>query len=117
AHVPAAGTAVAAGTADHVALAADQVADRDVGDVGGGADHLADELVPDDQRYSHVLLRPAVPRLDVQVGAADAGAQDADEHFAVAGYRLGYVLQPQAGLRMRLDQSPHTASLVIRTRP
>src|SRR5690606_15927449 len=82
AQVPASGEAVAALAAHQVPLAADPVADRDVGDVPAGLDDLADELVPEDQRGGDRLPRPAVPRPDVQVGAADPGAQHLDEHVA-----------------------------------
>ena len=37
-------------------------------------DDLADELMPDDHRHRDRLLRPGVPFVDVQIGAADAGA-------------------------------------------
>src|SRR5262245_28216506 len=67
------GPAVAAVSADQVILAADQVTDGDVADADACLDHLAGELVPGDQPDRHVLLRPVVPVLDVQVGATQTG--------------------------------------------
>ena len=78
AHLAASGTAVAAGAADDVPLAGDQVADRDVVHEGADLDDLAEEFVAGDERGLHSGGRPVVPALDVQVGAADAGAQHAD---------------------------------------
>ena len=50
--------------------------------------------VPDYERDRDGALRPGVPAIDMQVGAADAGAKDADEHIVDADGRLGHVLQP-----------------------
>ena len=57
-----------------------------------------------------VCLRPGVPFVDVQVGAADAGLQHADQHVVDA--RLGHrnVFQPQA----RLGFAFHSAFMVRR---
>ena len=73
AEVPPAGHAVAAAAADDVPLAADEVARLEVGDVRADLDDLADELVADDERHRDRLLRPGVPLVDVEVGAADPG--------------------------------------------
>ena len=51
------------------------VADRDPGDVVAGRDHLANELVADDE--ARVELHP--PVVDVEVRAADAAGLDADD--------------------------------------
>ena len=74
AEMPAAGEAVAAAAADDVAFAADDFAGEKVVHVRADLDDLADELVADDHRHGDRLLRPGVPLVDVQVGAADAGA-------------------------------------------
>ena len=75
AQVPPARHAVAAAAAHEVALAADEVAGREVVDVGSDCDHLADELVADDQSATGtVRCAHASQRVDVKVGAADARA-------------------------------------------
>ena len=88
AQVAAAGHAVAAAAADDVALAADDVAGVEVAHVRPDRDDLADELVADRHRHRDRLLRPGVPLVDVQVGAADAGAADADQDVVDAVLRL-----------------------------
>ena len=109
AQMPAAGQAVAAAAADDVPLAADDLADVKIVDVGADLDDLADELVADDHRHGDRLLRPGVPVVDVQVGAADAGAQHLDQHVVDADRRHRHVVEPQAGLGLLLDQGLHAS--------
>ena len=52
-------------------------------------DDPADEFVPDHQRHGNGLLRPGVPVVDVHVGAADARAQDLDQHVVDADLGQG----------------------------
>ena len=112
AEVPAAGHAVAAATAHEVALAADEVTGREVVDVRSDLDDLAHELVADDHRHRDRALRPGVPGADVQVGAADAGALDADQHVVDADLRL------RAHRRARcLDAPPTSRALSRRHHP
>ena len=72
---------------------------------GSDLDDLADELVADDERDGDRLLRPCVPRVDVQVGAADAGLAHADEDVVDPDLRLGHVLEPESRLGLRLHES------------
>ena len=65
---------------------------------------------PDDHRHGDGLRRPVVPLVDVQVGAADAGAQDLDEHVVDAELRLGHVVEPEPAFGPALDQRFHRAS-------
>ena len=76
--------AVAAAPADQMPLAADEIAGMKVVDVSADLDDLADELVPDHQRDRDGALRPGVPVVDVEIGAADTGAQDTDEQVVDA---------------------------------
>ena len=98
---------MAAEAADDVALAGDEIAGSEVADVGADRDDLADELVADDEPRLDRVLSPLVPRVDMEVGAADAGSQHPDEHLAWPRLRLGHVLQPEAWFRVRLDQRLH----------
>ena len=95
----AAGHAVAAAPTDDVAFRADDLARVDRGDVLAQLDDFAHELMADDQTRLDGVLRPLVPRVDVEVRAADAGAEDTDEDLARTGLRLRHVLQPEAWLR------------------
>src|SRR4029079_9444940 len=83
------GPAIAAGTAHDVTLAGYLIADPDVAHSGAHGDHLAAELMADDERRVHSAGGPVVPCLDVQVGAANASAQHPDLYFAGTRVRLG----------------------------
>jgi hypothetical protein len=107
AQLPAPGHAVAAAAADHVALAAHEVAGVEVADVVSDGNDLAHELVADDERHRDRALRPGVPAVDVHVGAADSGAVHADQDVVDAVLRLGHVLQPQASFRPALHKCAH----------
>jgi hypothetical protein len=100
AEVAAAGQAVAAVAADDVSLAADEIADGIPADVGAHAGDASDELVSDLHRHGNRPLRPCVPLVDVDVGAADGSALNLDEN--VVGSDLGFrdVHQPQPGRRL-----------------
>ena len=52
-----------------------------------------------------VLLRPVVPFVDVQIGAADAGAVDADQDVVDADLRFGNVFEPQPGSALLLTSA------------
>src|SRR5699024_6325364 len=111
AHLTATGTAVAAHPAHHVALAGDAVAHAHVPDLLADLDHLAVELVPG--REGHCIahgLGGGVPVQDVQVGAADPGAQH--PHLHVPGPAAGLLdVRPfQPGPGRRLAQGAHRTS-------
>ena len=113
AEMAAAGEAVAAASADDVAFAADEVAGLEVVDVGADLGDLADEFVADDEGDGDGLLRPGVPVVDVEVGAADAGLEDADLDVVDAGFGFGDVFEPETFFGARLDQGFHCYSLFI----
>ena len=66
-----------------------------------------DEFVADRHGHGNGLLRPVVPFVDVDVGAADAGAQHADQHVVDADLGDVDVFQPQARLAPALHQCFH----------
>src|SRR6266853_1265110 len=105
---PPSGEAVAAAPTDDVPLGSHDLAGVDRRHSITQLHNLADELVADDQRGMDRRLGPLVPGLDVQVGAADARAHDADQHLAGTGLRIGYVPQPQARRRLRFDERLHS---------
>ena len=67
------GETIAAAAADHVAFPADHVPGKEIGDIGAHRFNPADEFVADRHGHGDGLLRPLVPLVDVDVGAADAG--------------------------------------------
>ena len=58
---------------------------------------LADILMADDLWGLDVLLRPLVPFVDMDVGAADRGLVDLDENFSGARHRDRHLPQLQSG--------------------
>ena len=107
AQMAAAGQAVPAAAADDVALAADDVAGMKIVDVGADLDDLAYEFMADRHGHGDGALRPFVPFINMHVGAADAGAADADEHVVDSGPRGFDIFEPQAGLALALDDGLH----------
>ncbi len=66
-----AGAALQALAAGHVHLGGNEVAFLHAGDFIAERGHFAAELVPGNQRRMNPVLRPAVPVVNVQVGAAN----------------------------------------------
>jgi hypothetical protein len=87
AQMPPAGQAIAAAAADHVTFAAHQIARVKIADVGAHFHDLADEFVADRHGHGNGALRPFVPVVDVNVGAANARART----------RIKTSLMPMAG--------------------
>jgi hypothetical protein len=98
AQVAASGAAVAAVAAGDVALAGDAVAGREPRHLAAHLDDLAAVLVADLHRHRDGALRPGVPVVDVDVGAADRGLPHADEDVVRADARRVHVLHPDARL-------------------
>ena len=107
AQMPAPGPAVAAMAAGHVALAGDPLADLEAGDFHAEIGDGADELVAHGHGHRNGALRPVVPVVDVNIGAADRGLSDLDQHVVMADRGLGHLLHPDAGFRLGLDQGFH----------
>ena len=110
AEMPAPGHAVAAAPTDDVALAADDLARVEVAHVRAHVDDLADELVADHERHRDRLLRPRVPRVDVEIGAADARLAHADQDVVDPDLRLRNVLEPEPRLGLCFDERSHSPS-------
>jgi hypothetical protein len=107
AEMAAAGAAVAALAAGEVAFGRDTVADLVVVDARTHFDDAADELVADDKAGRDRALGPFIPLIDVEVGAADGGLLDLDEHLVHAGRRRRHALHPDALLGPALHQGLH----------
>ena len=98
---------LAAATADKVTFAADDIAGREVADIGTDFDDLADELVADRHRDGDSFLRPGVPVVDMEVGAADASAEHLDENVVDPDFRDGDFFEPEAGGGFGFDEGAH----------
>ena len=95
--------------ADHVALARHALADLEAPDVGAELGDLARIFVADRHRRRDRLLRPFVPVEDVHVGAADAGLVDLHQHVVGADLGDRLLFEPEARLRLFLDEGAHAA--------
>jgi hypothetical protein len=104
AEVAASGEAVAAASADDVTFAADDLSGGEVGYVGADFYDFADELVADGEADGDGFAGPGVPFVDVEVGAADAGLEDADLDVVDADGWFRNVFEPQAAFRATLYQ-------------
>ena len=92
-----AGVAVAAVAAGDMALAGDALADREARDACAEFRDLADILMADDLRGLNVLLRPLVPFVNMDVGAADRGFVNFDQNFSGARHGNRHLPQFQTG--------------------
>src|SRR5262245_11652860 len=72
--------AVAATATHHMTFGADRLTGEKVFYVRADLDHFAHEFVPNDHRHGNGFLRPCIPFVDVEIGAADAGAVHAYQH-------------------------------------
>ncbi len=107
AKVTAAGEAVAASPANDVAFAADDLARKEVGDIGANGDNFAHELMANRHGHRNGAARPIVPVQDVDVGAADGGSIHADQNVVDADLRDGNFFEPEAGLWAGLNEGFH----------
>ena len=113
AQVTAPGAAITAFAAHDVSFPRHPVADLDrMHELADLFDH-ADVFVADGHRHGHVFLRPLVPVVDMQVGAADRDLADLDQHVLGTGLGPRHVLQPEAGFIVCLDQCFHCGLPVI----
>ena len=114
AHVRLAGAALEAHAAGDVALGRDVVADLDVVDVVSDLDDRAGELVAERERRVDALLRPLVPLLDVQVGAADRRGLDLDDDLARAGDGIGDLVELEPGPGSTFRSASMTGASLVR---
>ena len=93
--------------ADDVSFTGNEIARREALDSFADALDHADKFMPDDHWHRNRLLRPGIPVVDVDVGAADRGLFDPDEHVIVAHLRHRHFLQPETRFGFLLDQRLH----------
>jgi len=105
-----AGAALQTLAAGHMHFGGHEIAFLDAGDFIAERDHLPAEFVSGDQRRMNASLSPAVPFIDVEIGAADGCDFDLDEDFgaSVAGNFDFANFRARRGFR--LDHCEHGAS-------
>jgi len=102
-----AGATIAAMTADDMAFGADALPGLVAGHARTDLDDATDEFVADDEARLDGALAPLVPQVDVQVGAADRGLLQLDQHFVRTWRRYRHLFHPDALGRFALDQRLH----------
>ncbi len=113
AKMPTPGAAVAAIAAGDVALAGDAVADIEALHLLAQGHDLADIFMANLHADGDGLGRPLVPFPDVDVGAADRGLGDLDEHVVMADFRLLDLGELEAGAGFGFDQGFHDCSTAV----
>ena len=78
---------------DDVSLGRHAIALSDIGDQPADLHDIPGEFVTDDEGRLAPPLRPCIPVVDVNVGAADAGALHANENFVLPDPRLLDILE------------------------
>ena len=89
------------------------LADLVAGDAGAEVDDAADELVADHQARLDRALAPLVPQVDVQVGAADRGLFQLDQHFVRARASAPAPVPSRCPCRLRASPAPSSSSCVV----
>ena len=89
--------------ADDVPFTGNEIARRKAFDPSADALHHADKFMPDDHWHRDRLLRPRIPVVNMDVGAADRGFFDPDEHVIVPHLRHRDFLQPEPRFGFLLD--------------
>ena len=67
----------------------------------------ADKLMTDGHRHRNRFLGPGVPIIDVHVGPADGGLEDANEHVIAPNLWNRHFLEPQPRLGLSLHDRLH----------
>ena len=106
-----AGEAIAAMTADDVAFGCDQFAFLEIGHRAPDLIDDADEFMSDDQRHRDRLLRPRVPVINMDIGAADRRLLHANANVVRPDLRHGNFLQFEPRLGAALSPLPASSWL------
>jgi hypothetical protein len=102
------GKTIPAAPADDMSFAAHDFAGMEIDHVRANFDDFTDKFVPDHQRHGDNGASPIVPFVDVKIGSADAGEQDADQDIVNSNLRLRNVFEPETAFRTAFNESFHT---------
>ncbi len=95
-------------------LTADNLPHVEIAHSGAHLCNLAHILMANHTRHRHMLLAPQIPVVNVQVGTADGGFENLDQHLIIFGHRDAHLAQFYALFRGHLDQCiHHTHSLLM----
>jgi hypothetical protein len=95
-------------------FAGDELADGNIRNIGAQGDDFADELVADDEALADGGAGPGVPIIDMEVGTAYAGGEDAD--FYVVDADLGFrdIFEPEAAFSAAFYECLHREPFRVR---
>ena len=99
--------AIAAATADNVALAGNQIADLQIRYARADGLHYATKLMTDGHRHGNRALRPGIPFVNMDIGTADGSLADANERVHRSDFGFGNILQPDPWLCFCFDECFH----------
>jgi hypothetical protein len=103
AEMPSSRKAIPATPADHVALAAHNVARIEIAYVRPDGDNLTHEFMPNGHGDRNRLLRPIVPLENMHIGPANAGVSHSYQYIVDADSWLCDFFQPKPRLLFALD--------------
>jgi hypothetical protein len=98
---------VATAPAHDVPLARDHITDFQIRDVAAHRGHRPDEFMADRHGNGDRFLRPCVPFINVDIGTADGGFMDLDQHIVDPDLGHVHFLEPESGPGLFLDQRLH----------
>ncbi len=93
--------------ADDMAFARYALPDLQIADIRADLNDFACIFMADHHGYRNCSLRPFVPGIDVDVGAADAGLADLDQYIVRSNFGHWPLFQPETRLSVRFDKSFH----------
>src|SRR4051794_16604306 len=99
--------AISAAAANHMPFPANNLANVKIGDVGAGLHYFTNELMTNHHGHRNGFPRPFIPFENVNVGAANSGAVNANQHVVDADGGLRNIFQPQSRLALALGQRLH----------
>ena len=99
--------AIAAAAAHHMAFSGDDLSGVEVIDVVADLDDFADEFVSDHHRHGDGPGSPVIPKVDMQIRAAERCPQNPDQDIVHANARFGNVFKPQAFAGLAFYQGFH----------
>jgi hypothetical protein len=105
--VPPAGQTIPATAASDVPLTAHDIPRMEIVYIGASLNNSADELVSNRHGNRNSALGPFIPVIDVQIGPANACAQNFDQDIIDADLRLRNVFEPQSRLSFTFDKCFH----------
>jgi hypothetical protein len=94
---------VPATAADHMPLPGNHIPSREILDVRAHFYNRPNEFMTDNHRDRYGFLRPSVPRIDMQIGAANPRFLNSNQAVVNANLRKWHVLKLQPHTPMMLD--------------